>query len=69
VVRFPFYLKSIVYKRRLNSIAELKLAITEAFATVTPSMREKSALDYRRRLQKCISTRGGHVEMDVVTEF
>jgi hypothetical protein len=63
------YVKSVVYRQKLHSIEELKMAIAQAFQSVTPEMRQKAALDYRRRLQQCIRMNGGHVEMEVVTKF
>jgi hypothetical protein len=63
------YIKSVVYRSRLHSIEELKVAITQAFQTVTPEMRQKAALDYRRRIQQCIKMNGGHVEMEIVNKF
>ena len=63
------FLKSIVYRRPLQDINELKVAITEAFQQVTVTMLEKAALDYRRRLHKCLENDGGHVEITVIENF
>jgi hypothetical protein len=40
------YIKSLVYKRKLENVQELKVVIIHAFARVTDEMREKVALDY-----------------------
>jgi hypothetical protein len=63
------YLKSVVYRKKLQNVQELKAAIVHAFSTVTDEMRQKSAFEYRRRLAKCAQLGGGHVEMEVVTQF
>jgi hypothetical protein len=63
------YLKSVVYRNKLETLCELKAAIVEAFNTVTMDFLQKSALDYRRRLEKCTRLKGGHVEMEVVNMF
>lgn len=63
------YIKSVVYRRKLRSVEELKTAITQAFSTITPEMRQKSTLEYQRRLNQCTRMNGGHVEMDIVVKF
>jgi hypothetical protein len=63
------YIKSLVYRRKLENVEEMKAAIIHAFARVTDEMREKAALDHRRRLAKCQQLDGGHVEMDIVHKF
>jgi hypothetical protein len=63
------YIKSVVYRRKLHNLEELKLAITHAFQTVSPEMIEKVVFDYRRRLQKCITKNGGHVEIELLKKF
>lgn len=57
-------MKSIVYKRKINSVEELRQKIYEAANTIKNNKRmlfniEKSL---RKRIQKCIAVNGGHFE-------
>ena len=56
------FIKSKVYERPLQDIADLKHRIISAFHLVTSEMLSNSFDDYRRRLHVVIEQEGGHCE-------
>jgi len=61
------YLKTKVYANKLTytSVAEMKTAIEREMRAVPIAMIRKALTDgYRRRLQACVMSNGGHIEVE-----
>jgi hypothetical protein len=57
------YLKSIIYRGPINSEADLRVRIQEAFVSVTEEMiTNATTRSLLRRAQLCIQMNGGHFE-------
>jgi hypothetical protein len=57
------HLKSIIYRRPINSEADLRVRIQEAFVSVTEEMiTNATTRSLLRRAQLCIEMNGGHFE-------
>ncbi|KAJ4434519.1 hypothetical protein ANN_23081 [Periplaneta americana] len=56
------YLKSKVYGRILHDIEDLKTAIREEIADVTPETLRRVMAGVQGRLQQCIDANGGHLK-------
>jgi hypothetical protein len=57
------HLKSIIYRRPINSEADLRVRIQEAFVSVTEEMiTNATTRSLLRRTQLCIQMNGGHFE-------
>uniref|UniRef100_A0A914UJ68 Transposase n=1 Tax=Plectus sambesii TaxID=2011161 RepID=A0A914UJ68_9BILA len=56
------FIKSKVYTINLRDIPELKDRIRNAFGQVTDKMRQKTLLEYRKRLKRVLKNEGGHIE-------
>ena len=56
------FLKSQVYAGKPSTIAELKTLIEEAINNIEQDVIDRALLEYRKRLQKCVETGGGHIE-------
>ena len=52
-----------VYTTRPASIPELKLRIKIAFNAITPGMRQKTLLEFKKRLNIFLENGGDHVEV------
>ncbi len=57
------FIKSKVYTTRPRDIPELKERIVNAFGEITREIRQKTLLEYRKRLEKVIENDGAHVEV------
>jgi hypothetical protein len=57
------HLKSLIYRRSINSEADLRVRIQEAFVSVTEEMiTNATTRSLLRRAQLCIQMNGGHFE-------
>lgn len=56
------YVKSQVYKVKINSIANLKERIRQAVRNITPAMLNKVFEATVRRWETCMEVQGGHIE-------
>jgi hypothetical protein len=57
------HLKSIIYRRPINSETDLRVRIQEAFVSVTEEMiTNATTRSLLRRAQLCIQMNGGHFE-------
>jgi len=59
------YLKAKVYERRPGTIEQLKLAIRQKVAAITPAITRKAMDNFRERLQQCVINNGRHLS-DVI---
>lgn len=56
------FIKDLVYKTKVHSVAELRERINAAVLQVTNQMSEKTWLELDHRLDVLRATYGGHVE-------
>jgi hypothetical protein len=57
------YIKSLVYTSTIDNLDDLKTRIRSAFKQVTIQMRHNAIIAYCDRLQRCLDTEGGHIEV------
>ena len=58
----PTFLKDHVHENRPQSIAELKVAITQKIRAIRKEECVRVSDSFARRLQVCLRRKGGHLE-------
>ena len=56
-------IKNKMYKTKPRSLQELKEKIAHAFAEIDSDMAQKTLQNYAKRLEKCVTINGDHVEL------
>ncbi len=56
------YLKSLVYRQKPRDLEDLKQKITDSCAEIDQQIIDRSLVEFRIRLEKCIESDGGHIE-------
>jgi len=55
------FLKHRVFRMRIMTIQELKLAIVDEVAAIDADLRRRVYCNFQTRLQQCIDVNGGHL--------
>lgn len=56
------FLKAKVYAQKPSTLEELKTLITSSIRDIDQEVIDKSLLEYRNRLEKCVEVGGAHIE-------
>ncbi|MCP4493382.1 MAG: hypothetical protein GY820_39660 [Gammaproteobacteria bacterium] len=56
------YLKSLVYREKPRDLEDLKQKITDSCAFIEQEIIDRSLVEFRNRLEKCVEIGGGHIE-------
>ena len=56
------HLQQIVYEKNPESLEELKTILDEAASSISEETVRSAAANFRRRVELCLQSRGGHFE-------